>query len=139
MPVRGFPQAQQNLRRLRFSILEAMEEQSEENAEELLSDASDLAPQDEGDLIDSGLVTDIDTRSGGDGRFIRIVSFDTPYAVRWHEDTFTPGEVTRGKPGAGRKYLSRAFNKKQKRFQKRIQTSVFRRIQIEQRRFVRPV
>lgn len=127
MPVVGVKKANRNLERIQAAIFEAMKDQNQENAEELLSDASDLAPQLSGDLIESGKVTAFNRKA----QFIRIVSFDTPYAIRWHEDKFIPGEITRTKPGAGRKYLSRAYNKKRKKFEQRIGKAVNRRIQVE--------
>lgn len=104
---------------------DAFREQSQENADELLSDAIDLAPQLDNKLIESGLVKFI---RQGDDRFFHIVGFDIIYAVRRHEDFYEPGPVTAGKPGAGRKFLSRPFMKKRKLFEKRIKNAIERRL-----------
>ena len=129
MPVLGVKKARRNLRKVTAGMLEAMQAQTQRNAEELLSDASDLAPQLSGDLIDSGKISRFDEARS----FVRVVSFDTPYAVRWHEASPPPnwGEITRAKPGAGRKYLSRAYNKKRKKFEQRVTAAVNRRIVLE--------
>lgn len=125
MAVRGTNQAIRNIRRLTREAKDAFVTQTRENAEELLSDAIDLAPQLNNDLIESGLVKFI--KSGGD-RFFFIVGFDIIYAVRRHEEVYQPGPVTRGKPGAGRKFLSRPYNKKRKVFEKRIKNAIERRL-----------
>ncbi|GAB3472030.1 hypothetical protein [Actinophytocola sediminis] len=50
----------------------------QEAGEALLSDSRDVTPRDQGDLINSGKVT-----VAGDEA---VVSYDTPYAARQHED-----------------------------------------------------
>ena len=125
MSVKGTRQAIKNMRRLTREAIDAMEDQNLKNAEELLSDAIDLAPQLSGDLIDSANVQFVRQNKG---LFIHFVGFNTPYAVRRHEDVYNPGPITRQKPGAGRKYLSRPFNKKRKVFEKRLKNAIERRL-----------
>lgn len=125
MPVKGRAQAVKNIRRLTREAIDAFEDQNLKNAEELLSDAIDLAPQLLGDLVESGVVERV---RGNKFLFTDVVGFNTPYAVRRHEDFYQPGPTTAGKPGAGRKYLSRPFNKKKKVFEKRIKNAIERRL-----------
>ena len=69
-----------------------------------------LAPELTRKMILSSKVTKRSTRS----REIRVISFDTEYAVAQHEGRFNPGPITAVKSptqdgAAGRKYLSRPF------------------------------
>lgn len=125
MAVLGTAQAIRNIRRLTREAKDAFVTQTRENAEELLSDAIDLAPQKTNALIESGLVKFI---KQGDDRFFFIVGFDIIYAVRRHEEISVPGDITAGKPGAGRKFLSRPYNKKRKLFEKRTKNAIERRL-----------
>ena len=55
------------------------------------------------------------TKRSNRGREIRVISFDTAYAVKQHEDRLNPGPITAAKSptqdgAAGRKYLTRPFN-----------------------------
>ena len=125
MAVKGRAQAVKNMRRLTREAIDAFEDQSQKNAEELLSDSIDLAPQLSNDLIESALVQRV---RRGKFLFIDFVGYNIIYAVRRHEEISTPGPVTAGKPGAGRKFLSRPFNKKKKVFEKRMKNAVERRL-----------
>lgn len=62
-------------------IHEAAAEALSDAAEFLLEEANRTAPLEEGTLIGSGLVT-VDAKN-----LRATVSYDTPYAVRQHEDT----------------------------------------------------
>lgn len=64
-------------------MLAAAETGVKEACEALLSDSRDEVPYDQGDLSRSGKVTVVT-----EGRTVTgAVSYDTPYAVRQHEDT----------------------------------------------------
>lgn len=66
-------------------------------AQEILARAIQEVPLDTGDLMHSGKVRADDTRA--------VVSFDTPYAIRQHE------EMSYRHPGGrSAKYLERPFN-----------------------------
>jgi hypothetical protein len=73
--------------------------------EYLLEEANRTVPHEEGTLARSGKVTT--TRAGSNGvetRILTAVSYDTPYAVRQHEDT-----RLRHDPGRRAKWLERTF------------------------------
>jgi hypothetical protein len=78
-------------------------------ADDLRQRAEGLAPQLEGFLIGSAAIQ----RRGNQNAQKRVVFFDTPYAVRMHEDTYNLGPVSRLKQSPdgpiGRKYLERPF------------------------------
>ena len=70
-----------------------------------------VAPELTRKMILSSKVTKRSTR----GREIRVVSFNTIYAVKQHEGRFKPGPLTAAKSPtqdgiSGRKYLTRPFN-----------------------------
>lgn len=67
--------------------------------EMLLGESNQVVPHEEGTLQRSGTVS-VDS-----GRLIGAVSYDTPYAIRQHEDT-----RLRHDPGRHAKYLERTFN-----------------------------
>jgi hypothetical protein len=129
MAVVGVMKAKTRLKKLRAKVVQAVQDQMQENAEVLLEDARKLAPELTRDLVNSGEVSGLDNRARG--IFQRRVSFDTPYAVRWHEERFNPGPITSTKPGAGRKYLTRAFNANKRRFQSRIAKTVTATVKIQ--------
>jgi len=118
-------------------VLAAAEAGMEEVTADLLRSAVGLAPLDTGDLAGSGAkeVDRIGSRVEGE------VSFNTPYALRRHEEAPRPGVhpkyekghkregyyvdgrglLTRGKPNVdgmepGRKYLERPLKKNSKRY-----------------------
>ena len=83
----------------------------DESGEDLLQKAQALAPKLTGDLEGSGTKdrVKIDPLS----KEISVqVGFNKEYAARRHEEDYTPGQITRGKPAVdgmapGRKYLER--------------------------------
>lgn len=95
------------LGRIQQEVRDAIEQEITDLADEILSDSRNLAPQLTGLLIRSAGVDSEDTNDV----FRRSVFYDTPYAVIQHEGTFTPGPITIQKPGAGRKYLQRAYER----------------------------
>src|SRR5690606_3225644 len=68
-------------------------------AEHVLTEAQDLVPLDEGGLQNTG------TASVDEGSLTAMVSFDTPYAVRQHEEL-----DWRHAPGRQAKYLEQPLN-----------------------------
>jgi hypothetical protein len=72
-----------------------------------LSKSKKLAPLDEGDLRASGNTIPSNPQS-----LEALVGFDTPYALRMHEDlTYNPQE-----PGTGPKYLENPARANQKKY-----------------------
>lgn len=116
-------------------VMEAVAEAQQENAEDLLGKAVELAPIDTGTLRRSGEAHTERDAAGTTG----VVSFNTPYAVRRHEEAPRKGihpryvkrgdkwvregeyinglgPITRSSPGVdgmkpGRKYLERPLKK----------------------------
>lgn len=86
-------------------------------AEWLLQESNAGVPLDEGTLERSGVAT-VD-----EGRGIAAVSYDTPYAVRQHEDL-----TARHAPGRHAKYLELAMTRSRPKIIKIIQTQMKRRI-----------
>lgn len=90
-------------------------------AEQLRGRAVALAPELTRRLILSSKITKRDSRA----RAIRVVSFDTPYAVRRHEDFYALGPISSAKSptedgSPGRKYLERPFRKMTKPIQREV-------------------
>lgn len=94
--------------------LDALEEAIDESAEDLIGKAMSLAPKLTGDLEGSG-TNDGTTRTANE--ISATVGFrGLDYAARRHEEVYTPGMMTRGKPAVdgmipGRKYLERPLVK----------------------------
>lgn len=93
------------LDRIRKAVADEIRDEFDDIANDILSDSRDIAPQLTGLLIASSGVDSGDRRD----RFARSIFYDTPYAVIQHEGNFNPGPITSQKPGAGRKYLQRAY------------------------------
>ncbi len=129
MAVVGVMKARTRMKKLRAKVVQAVQDQMQDNAEVLLEEAKKLAPELTRALVNSGEVSKSDNEAKG--RFQRRVSFDTPYAVRWHEERFNPGPITSTKPGAGRKYLTRAFNANVRKFRSRIAKTVTATVKIQ--------
>jgi hypothetical protein len=70
-----------------------------ENAEDLLNASQNLAPLEQGFLRESGSV---DPAKVVSNYIVARVGFSTEYALRMHEDFYTPSVE-----GTGRKYLSK--------------------------------
>ena len=112
MPVEGVDRTIRNLERVERILIEALNDAMEDEADRLLLESNALAPQLSGDLIADSKVDEQQAENGlkrysvnyGDGP-------SRPYALIQHEAVLNPGPITRLKPGAGRKYLSRAFDK----------------------------
>ncbi len=93
------------IRRIQAAVRQEIEEELNDIANDVLSDSRDIAPQLTGLLIRSSAVDEDDSEDV----FVRSVFYDTDYAVIQHEGDFNPGPITVQKPGAGRKYLQRAY------------------------------
>lgn len=105
MAVSGQVVILRNLTRIRIGVNEAIEAELSEIANDVLTNSRDICPQLTGRLIRSAGIDSADRED----IFVRSVFYDTPYAVIQHEGVFNPGPVTASKPGAGRKYLQRAY------------------------------
>jgi hypothetical protein len=96
-------------------VREAASKALNDAAFDLLSKSKKLAPLDEGDLRASGNTIPSTPQS-----LEAVVGFDTPYAVRMHEDlTYTPQE-----PGTGPKYLENPANQNAKKYRQHIQSEL---------------
>lgn len=93
-------------------------------ADDLRRRAEGLAPQLEGFLIASADIQ----RRGNQNAQRRVVFFDTPYAVRMHEDFYNLGPVSSVKSSPdgpiGRKYLERPFRARVGAYQEAIANAV---------------
>lgn len=105
------------------TITEKTLEKAEEGlnliAEDLLSEAQDRAPHEEGDLAASGSVEKADRNSGD---IVAKVGFASEYALRRHEEVYNLGEgsIQKGQSNGkkiGRKYLQRAMTENQEKYE----------------------
>ena len=107
MALLGKEVVQRRLRIIQRNVNDAIAEAMDDFATDIHVLSNDLAPQLSGEMIrQSG--TDSDD-SGN--RFRRSVFYSLGYAVWQHEEVFNPGPITVTKPGAGRKFLQRAFDR----------------------------
>ncbi len=107
--LKGQPELEKRLGVLVRNIEDAVRQQTEDNANDLLGRAQDLSPQLEGDHIASGAVQAV-------GKLGFAVTFDEPYSVFLHEGHYNPGPVSSLKPptedgAVGREFLLRPFEK----------------------------
>ena len=116
MAVTGEKAILRRLDRIQAAVREAVEEELNDIAEDVLSNSRDICPQLTGRLIRSAGVDSADRED----IFVRSVFYDTPYAVIQHEGNFNPGPITAQKPDAGRKYLQRAYEAMRPTMVKRI-------------------
>ena len=134
MAVEGVEQTRRNLRRVSRAVIDAMNDALEDGAGVFLSQARDFAPQLTGQLIRDSGVSSVRRGRNVEGRRIKTFSIffgngpSRAYAVLQHERRFNPGPITRSKPGAGRKYLSRAFDKQKRKVIRQIGRDVERAI-----------
>ena len=112
MAVTGISALRQRLARLRGGVGAGMRARADDLAIELLGRSQAVAPELTRRLVKSGRITKQDSA----GRVVRVVSYNTPYAVKQHEHATPPGgPITRRKAAtqdgpAGRKFLERPFN-----------------------------
>lgn len=120
--VTGVEDAKKNMRRAVEAAREAVEQEFDDYADEILQRSNDLAPQLTGQMIrNSG--TDKDD---GPNRFVRSVFYLDNYAVFQHEGRFNPGPITIAKPGAGRKFLQRPYDASKREFVVRLGRAIER-------------
>ena len=105
------------LDRAEAEVMDALERAQEENTEDLMGKAVELAPILTGTLRRSAEPEVSRDATGVTG----VVSFNTPYAVRRHEENYKPGPLTAASPGidgmpAGRKYLERPLKANAKKY-----------------------
>lgn len=110
MPVRGVRGLRNKVKRFPRLLEAIIGRRMDDRAEELLGRAQALTPELSRRLILSSKITKRDTRV----RKVRVVSFDTPYAIRRHEDFYLEGPITAAKAATqdgqpGRKYLERPY------------------------------
>ncbi|WP_163581113.1 HK97 gp10 family phage protein [Gracilibacillus saliphilus] len=90
------------------SIEDVLEENVNVISEDLLSQSVELAPLDEGGLRENGSVEP----AKKNGNVIESqVGYSKEYALRMHEDVYTPQT-----PGTGRKYLEKPTNENAERY-----------------------
>ena len=111
--VTGQEVIKQNFARLRRGTFRALEVAMIEQAEALLTEANNKAPQLTSDMINGAVVTSVRNRSKGRIRVAMAYTHD--YAIWQHEEIFNPGPITSVKlgpaRGVGRKWLQKVFDK----------------------------
>lgn len=126
MPARvlGGRVVKQRMKLIARNVHREMGVRIDQNALDLLGRARGLAPQLDADLILSGDVV----RRGNQSVHKRVVFFDSPYAVRRHEDRYKLGPVSSVKQSPdgpiGRKYLSRPLKRQQRHYIKHLKEGV---------------
>ena len=130
--VRGAARLRRTLQAVRRDVGRQIDQLLDNQAQRLLGASIAVAPELTRRLVLSNKIT---KRTGG-GRSIRVVSFDTPYAVVQHEQAgLRPGPLTSRKAAtqdgeAGRKFLERPFRRLVSTFIReigKIPIQVFRR------------
>lgn len=102
----------------------------DENGEDLLQKSQALAPKLDGDLEGSGTKSAV--KADPYTREISVeVGYNMVYAARRHEEDYTPGPITRGKPGvdgmaAGNKYLERPLIRYMSKYMQNLANAVRR-------------
>lgn len=96
------------------NAIEALKNEMDMSLEHLLESAKGLSPKLKGDLEGSGAKTDLKEIPGKE--ISGQVGFHKVYAARRHEEIYTPGQITQGKPPVdgmipGRKYLEQPLVK----------------------------
>ncbi len=91
--------------------IRALVQAQDQNGEDLLQKSQALAPKLSGDLEGSGYKDPVKVDVGGKEISVEV-GYNMVYAARRHEEDYSPGPITSGKPGvdgmpAGRKYLER--------------------------------
>ena len=113
MAIRGVRRLRRAFRSIVRDVDRGVDERLDDQARRLLGSAIAVAPELTRRLILSGSIT---KRSGG-GRSIRVIDFDTPYAVVQHENQLLlPGPLTSRKAAtqdgeAGAKFLERPYRR----------------------------
>jgi hypothetical protein len=113
-PVTGRKQTVKRAKIVIRNVEEAVEQQLDDNAQDLLNRSDAISPQLTGAHIHTGKVTPL-------GRFFRVVSYDEDYSVKIHEDRYNLGPISSRKPPTedgpvGRRFLARAFDRNAQRY-----------------------
>jgi hypothetical protein len=127
--VTGQKVIKKRLRLIRINVVERLQTEMDEAAEDLLQQSRDLAPQLTAEMIRRSGVS----RDDEPALFRRSVFYSLPYAVTQHEGFFNPGPVTSTKPGAGRKYLQRPFDAQKRQLLVRLQRELERALRLSLR------
>lgn len=124
MAVHGGPEIQRRMRIIVRNVRKAVAVALDDAADDLLARAQQLAPQLEGDLIESGIIK----KRGSLDVLRRWVVFTACHAVRRHEDFYSLGPISALKSSPdgpiGRKYLSRPFWLHKDRYHKEIERAM---------------
>lgn len=102
-----------NLNRFSEDVLTMGAREFQDQIREMETGAKALAPKDEGNLED-GISSEVNILSNKFEGKIKAGGTGTKYSQRMHEDVYTPGPITRGKPSykgysPGRKYIENAI------------------------------
>lgn len=102
-------------------LKEDLKQEFSDQVEEVTRGAKALAPKDEGNLEDSITNKGVDDLGNSFEAEIGVGSQAKKYALRMHEDTYNPGEITRAKPNykgysPGRKYLENSLKANEQNF-----------------------
>lgn len=108
MPVTGGDVIRRRLRVIQRAVNETIVDGMDDFAKDVLRQSRDLAPQLTGLMIRTSDVDSDDNRALG--TFRRSVFYEQVYAIWQHEEVFNPGPITSTKPGAGPKFLRRAYD-----------------------------
>jgi hypothetical protein len=122
------------MRAIQRNVREAAAQQSDENADDLLTRARAMAPQLSGEMMEDSQVIGRDRKDS----VLRTVVFSSVYAVRRHEDIYNLGPVSTAKSPSpdgpvGRKYLESPFNNNIQRYMKLVGTAVSKAIRMSVR------
>ena len=120
------------LRKIVRNVNDAVQQEMDDIADELLTTSRDKAPQLHGDMTDPQHSKTDSKNARRQGRFTRRVKYTTVYAPIQHEKTFRPGPVTAAKLGSrvgiGKGFLSKPFKKMEPKIPRRISKAVARAI-----------
>ncbi len=128
MPIKakltGADALRKRLKVLDRNVFDALSDEMDDIANDLLRKSNDMAPQLTGKMIATSDTDSANQRRAG--KLSRSVFYTVEYAIYQHEGNFNPGPVTAGKPGAGRKFLQRPFEQNKQAYTERIARSVQR-------------
>lgn len=122
-----------NLKRLWNELEDDLEKEFDNQLTEVETGAKALAPHDEGNLEDDIHKTKVNKTDNSLHGEVHAGGTGSKYAKRMHEDIYTPGPITQGKPdykgySPGRKYLENAVKANAKSFLENVKKIVLRHI-----------
>ena len=132
--VEGGAAIRRRLRIISKNVGRFIDDEMDDIAQEILAESRKLAPQDTGKMISTAGWDKDDTLES----FRRSVFYKEDYAPIQHEGLIRgrpiqPGPGTRSKPGAGRKFLQRAYNAKVRDIPRRVGKAVERGLRVSLR------